>query len=282
MLKILAVAALLLGAPAAYSQTVSSCPTATPGTVWSKGEWLPCSTTVVYIAEPVPATAPVSDMRCPIAPATGVCVFSWQLGPKVLPTDQVWVETTAKPTGTWDEASRLKFASAPLLDCTTLVYQGAPITTVTPMSGYLGPGTTVTPVIGIITLSSPLPAGVTNYVPQAVFFDFSTSYVSLSGTPGEGLWNTTAQFSTDSAGNITAWSFGVSSHPSAITWYSIGSTQSGDTESLESIDGGPQQWWWTATNAAPGTWSCPLAQYAALQAQINALNAEIAKLEAAK
>src|SRR3984957_8477633 len=101
MLKILAVAALLLGAPAAFSQTVSSCPTATPGTVWSKGAWLPCSTTVAYIAQPVATTAVVSDMRCPIPPATGACVFSWQLGPKVLPTDGVWVKSTAFPNGTW-------------------------------------------------------------------------------------------------------------------------------------------------------------------------------------
>jgi len=109
MLKILAIAALLLGAPAAYSQTVASCPTATPGSTWNPTtQWLKCSD-LTYITQPVPTTAPVSDMRCG---STG-CVFSWQLGPQVKPTDQVWAKTTARPTGTWVGASTLTFASAP-------------------------------------------------------------------------------------------------------------------------------------------------------------------------
>jgi hypothetical protein len=163
--------------------------------------------------------------------------------------------------------------------CMSLVYTGAPITTVTLQSGgYLGPSTPVTPVIGIITLDGPLPAGVTNYVPGAVFFDFSTSYVALWGPAAQGTWNTTAQFTTDNSGNIIAWSFSLTSHPSAITWYGISSTQGGDTETLESIDSGPQQWWWTATNTAPGTWSCATTLAAELQTanqMIEALEAEL-------
>jgi hypothetical protein len=267
VLKILAVAALLLGAPAAYSQTVSSCPTATPGTVWSKGEWLPCSTTVVYIAQPVPATAPVSDMRCPIAPATGVCVFSWQLGPKVLPTDQVWVETTAKPKGIWDAASRLKFASAPLLGCTTLFYQGAPFVPLT----TTGPNATViVPPVGTITLAEPLPANAVNLAVTPVAWDFSSESPNLTSTSplnttdsGPG---TPFSFSTDANGNIIGWHFFVA-FAGGQPWQNFGlnsSNTSGNygttadyVGSSTYVAGAPSN---TASingnSATPGTWSC--------------------------
>lgn len=86
MLKI----AMLLFAQVTVAQ-VATCPTAVPGP-WATGTFLPC-TAVVYVAMPVPATAIVSDLRG--------AVGSWQLASSVLPTDQVWAQTTAVPAGTW-------------------------------------------------------------------------------------------------------------------------------------------------------------------------------------
>src|ERR1035441_4056332 len=109
MRKILAIAALLLGAPAAYSQTVASCPTATPGSTWNPAtQWLKCSD-LTFIAEPIPATALINDMRCNHVSDT--CVFTWMLPAHVLPTDQTWVKTTARPNGTWVASSTLRLPS---------------------------------------------------------------------------------------------------------------------------------------------------------------------------
>jgi hypothetical protein len=87
--------------------TVANCPTATAGAPWAAGAWLPCNGPATYIAQPVPTTALVTDMRCPIPPATGACTFSWQTSAGVKSTDQVWVKSAAKPNGTWVNASTL-------------------------------------------------------------------------------------------------------------------------------------------------------------------------------
>jgi hypothetical protein len=105
----------LLACVSVHAQTVASCPTATAGAAWAANAWLPCTPAATYIAQPVPATAIINDMRCP---ATGACALSWQNSSAVLPTDQVWVQTTAAPTGTWVLASTLKL--------------GAPITPIPP------------------------------------------------------------------------------------------------------------------------------------------------------
>lgn len=103
MLKYLAASVLLafLCVPAS-AQTVASCPTAAAGSAWPSGSWLPCSSPATYLsatsAQPVSATALVSDMRCP---AAGACVFTWQPASAVLPTDGVWAVTAAAPTGQW-------------------------------------------------------------------------------------------------------------------------------------------------------------------------------------
>jgi len=100
----LSVAILFVCTLSAHAQTVATCPTAVAGSAWPAGKWMPCVPAVSYIAQPIPATAIVNDMRCPIAPA---CVFSWQNPAKVLPTDQVWIKTSALPNGTWVKASTL-------------------------------------------------------------------------------------------------------------------------------------------------------------------------------
>jgi hypothetical protein len=102
---------LLIGANAAHAQTVASCPSATIGTVWAKGAWLPCATATAYLAQPLPLTAIMSDMRCPVG---GVCAFKWTNQAGMLPTDQVWAKTAAFPSGTWVKASTLTFASPPI------------------------------------------------------------------------------------------------------------------------------------------------------------------------
>jgi hypothetical protein len=89
------------------TDTVASCATATPGTAWAAGAWLPCKSSMAYVAQPVAGSAPVSDMRCPVPPATGACVYSWQIAAGVKSTDQIWVKTAAKPNGTWVNASTL-------------------------------------------------------------------------------------------------------------------------------------------------------------------------------
>ena len=47
---------------------------------------------------PVPTTALVTDMRCPIPPATGACTFSWQTSAGVKSPDQMWVKTRQSRT----------------------------------------------------------------------------------------------------------------------------------------------------------------------------------------
>jgi hypothetical protein len=203
MLKFLAIAALLLGAPAAYSQTVASCPTATPGSTWNPTtQWLKCSD-LTYIAQPVPATTPVNDMHCG---STG-CVFSWQLGPKVLPTDQVWVETTAKPKGTWVSASSLKFGGA-TQNCTRLIYIGAPQSYILKDNGA-SPSYNP-PIVGIVTLTAPLVPNLTNALVTPAAWDFSTSQEGLYSGSSLVALTSSFVFSTDGQGNITEWDFSAS------------------------------------------------------------------------
>lgn len=85
--------------------TVASCATAKPGAAWAAGTFLPCTAAAIYVAQPLAAAAIINDMRCPVP--SGTCAFSWQTASSVLPTDQVWVKSTASPNGTWVEASTL-------------------------------------------------------------------------------------------------------------------------------------------------------------------------------
>src|ERR1019366_9446931 len=157
----------------ASAQTVASCPTATPGSTWNPTtQWLKCSD-LTFIAEPIPATALINDMRCNHVSDT--CVFTWMLPAKVLPTDQTWVETTAKPKGRWVSASTLTFASAQpntaQSNCTTLVYKGAPLTIVP-----AGLDIPMPPLVGVIVLPAPIGLGNPG-TPQTVTptsFDFTS------------------------------------------------------------------------------------------------------------
>ena len=106
-----ALALIGLGAShAARAQSVASCPSATAGTVWPAKSWLPCKTAVTYVAQPIPLTTIMNDMRCP---TSGACVFSWLVASSVLPTDQVWTTTSAQTTGKWLYASQLSFVTTP-------------------------------------------------------------------------------------------------------------------------------------------------------------------------
>jgi len=269
MLKILAIAALLLGAPAAFSQTVSSCPIATPGTVWSAGAWLPCSTTVAYVAQPVAPTSPVSDMRCT---ASG-CVYSWQLGPNVLPNDQVWAKTTAKPNGTWVFASTLRFGNYASAQCTRFLYLGAPLT----MVSTTGPNTATvsSPVTGSVTLINPLPAnGTTTFAPSdggfvptpgLVSWDFSSQDPLLSSavSVGDPYAQPTFTFTTRD-GVIVGWNFTipyfqnleVGSYNESIK----SSSSNGDTVlvSVAPVPIPPDTvpYSITGSTSSPGTWTC--------------------------
>jgi hypothetical protein len=260
MLKILAVAALLLGAPAAFSQTVSSCPTAVASAAWAKGAWLPCSTTVAYIAQPVPATTLASDMRCPIPPATGACVFSWQLGPKVLPEDQVRVKTIAIPTGTWVKASTLKFAGAapsPFAQCLTYLYTGASFT----MSTTTGPNTTPisSPLTGFVILAAPLPAnGITVVTP--IKWDFGSP---LNFT-NQDAFDTPAVFSfSTQGGTIVSWQMSINyNNGGGVTQFNIAATSSVNGDSVQAdyfdAESNIPPTTIVGSSTSPGKWTCQL------------------------
>jgi hypothetical protein len=269
MLKTLAIAVALLGAPTAFAQTAASCPTAKPGGVWAKGAWLPCSTTPVFVAQPVAARTLVSDMRCP---ASG-CVFSWQLGPDVLPTDQVWVKTAAKPAGTWVKASTLQFATGPNAQCTKFLYTGAPFTLVTTVTGPNSPSVT-SPVTGSVTLVNPLPAnGTTTFAPTLAIpsvlagvasWDFSSQYAPINSTDAGGApWDLPTFTFTTSNGVIVSWMFTVPYfvEPDAGDSFrlSITGTVNGDTvtaDRREEIFPPLGESSITGSSSSPGTWTC--------------------------
>lgn len=106
MLKFLSVSILLAIAFAAHSQnTVATCPTAAPGTVWAKGAWLPGCPNVVYAAVPLQPTAIVADMR-------GGSVFSWMLATNVQSNDGIWGKSPTQTAGVWFNAVSPNFAIA--------------------------------------------------------------------------------------------------------------------------------------------------------------------------
>jgi len=139
---------LSLGLGVSQAQTVASCPTATPGTVWNATtQWLQCTSPVVYIAQPLPQSAIINDMHC----VGATCTFSWNVASAVLATDQVWIETTAAPKGAWVSASTLKLASTapPYTASATLVWtapttnvDGSPLTNLAGFNIYSGPSAT--------------------------------------------------------------------------------------------------------------------------------------------
>ena len=167
----LILAAWLLAPSMVEAQTVSSCPTATSGSVWSKGAWLPCPTTVAYIAQPVPVAALVGDMRF----TSGGLVFSWQPGKSILPADLVWVKTTASPAGTWVHASTLQLATAPVTQ--SLQISGAP-----PTTAGVGQFYSFSP-----NVVSPAGSSVTYVVSnKPAWAQFGAATGTLSGTPSTG------------------------------------------------------------------------------------------------
>jgi hypothetical protein len=274
MLKLLALVVVLLGAPAAFAQTAASCPTAQPGGLWAKNAWLPCSASPVYVAQPVAATTLVSDMRCP---ASG-CVFSWQLGPNVLPTDQVWVKSTAHPAGTWVKASTLQFATGtnPYAKCTKFLYTGSPFTLVT-TTGFNVQSVT-SPVTGSITLVSPLPAnGTTTFAPTQIIpsvlagvasWDFSSQLAAINSTDAGGApWNLPTFTFTTVNGVIASWTFTVPFlyHFAADSdsTVSITGTANGDTVEAhyQFAEGAPpfnEPSSVTGSSSTPGNWTCQM------------------------
>jgi hypothetical protein len=263
----------------ATAQTVASCPTATPGSTWNpKTQWLECSD-LTYIAEPIPATVLINDMRC--NHVTNICVFTWMLPAHVLPTDQTWVKTTARPNGTWVASSTLRLlsgAAPPQSNCTTLVYVGKPLT-VTGMQGTPDNPLPIVPLVGTVLLSLPLLPNLANQG-SIVAWDFSTEF-GLDGSfssDNAGLAGNPITFTTDANGNIIAWSmtlfnhigFGVSGVGMWIT-----STQAGDTVSVTGTDPahtGTVHFSATGTNTTPGTWICLadlIAETSSLQSQVS-------------
>lgn len=183
-MRILALLGLLLAASAAQAQTpnVGSCPTAIPGAVWAANSFQPCSTTPLYIAQPVSATAIISDMRCT---AAGVCTFTWQTASNVLATDQVWTGTPT--TGTWAKASTINGpwnTPNPPTNVTvahlswtpsTLDTTGKALTSQVTYSVWKG--STPTTVTNLVTTTTALAAtdSITSSVPVTVYYSVSAN-----------------------------------------------------------------------------------------------------------
>jgi hypothetical protein len=264
----------------ATAQTVASCPTATPGSTWNpKTQWLECSD-LTYIAEPIPATVLINDMRC--NHVTNICVFTWMLPAHVLPTDQTWVKTTARPNGTWVASSTLRLLSgaAPPQNCTTLVYIGKPLT-VTGMAGTPDDPFPIIPLVGTVLLSFPLLPNLANQeviLGYGVAWDFSTEFGQhyfLSEQAG--YYSNPITFTTDANGNIIAWNMTLRLYGGGIagTGMTVISTQDGDTVSVTGTDPahtGTVHFSATGTNTTPGTWICLadlIAETSSLQSQVS-------------
>ena len=145
-MRLALLATLLLSAMAGHGQalTVASCPTATSGTAWAAGTWLPCTPPAVYVAPPLPAGTLINDMRCASTP----CVFKWTNQAGILSTDQTWAKTTAAPAGQWIPASSVTWASsAPPYTATAIIVwvaptqntDGTPLTDLAGFNVYSGP-----------------------------------------------------------------------------------------------------------------------------------------------
>jgi hypothetical protein len=194
-MKYLALLALLLASPA-FSQTVASCPTATPA-AWSTGAFLPC-VSLAYIGQPVPATAVIGDLRG--------AVGSWQLASAVLPTDQVWAKTTAVPAGTWVLASTLTFATSapPAINSTAVLKWTAPTqnvngTALTNLASYnIYEGTSAATVAKVANVLAPATTyTVTGLTPGTYYF--TVTAVNSASPAVE-----SAQASPDAVGTVSA------------------------------------------------------------------------------
>jgi hypothetical protein len=224
---------------------------------------------------------------------------------KVLPTDQTWVKTTAKPNGTWVASSTLSLlsAAAPTINCTTLVYIGQPLT-VTSQLIQPGQGAPphLPPLTGIVMQSE-------TTIPLA--FDFSYTYDELiyangEGQPGNAPYNFANEpvnftLTPNSAGTaISTWNVSYEWSPQNPNNFSVVSTQAGDTVTWNYEYGNTVVY----SNTTPGTWECldtlftqlstaqsqsstlatqlarANAQITTLQGQLTAANAQIASLQA--
>lgn len=101
MLKYLGAALLALLCLPATAQTVATCASATPGTAFATGQWLPCTPPAIYL---VPAQGQI------VAKLNSGSGAGWVLSSTLLPTDYVWAETVAVPAGAWVKVSTLAFA----------------------------------------------------------------------------------------------------------------------------------------------------------------------------
>lgn len=169
-------------------------------------------------------------------------------------------------------------------NCTTLVYFGAPITVT---SSVAPPPLTMVPMAGVITLQEQqLSPGLVNQVLYPSAFDFSATWgplVTNNSPQANPYIGTSATFTTDSTGKITAWNVSISwsSGNGQPQIFTATTTQNGDTLTFTWTGDGPQTL--TGTSTTPGTWTCLadlIAQAAASQAQDTTLTAQVAALTA--
>lgn len=179
--KLLAALLLSVMGFSAHAQTAATCATAAPGTVWTPTTFLACNGTVTYVAQPIPANNITNDMRC--VAGTSTCVFSWMLASNILPTDQVWVKTTAAPNGVWVAASTLKIASTapPIITSTATLAWVAPTqntdgSALTNLASYnIYQGATAASLVKVANVAAP-----------------AASYAITGLVPGSYAWSVTA------------------------------------------------------------------------------------------
>jgi hypothetical protein len=175
--------------------------------------------------------------------------------------------------------------------CTNLVYTGGPFTS---FSATGSNATPLVPLAGTVTLAAALPANAVNLTVTPTAWNFPQPQISqLNSVDAQPLdVPETFTFSTDSSGNVTAWSISVVwgiffGHPNQQL--SAGSTQAGDIVSFDyNNPGEPPPNGGTSTtvgiSTAAGSWTCqalpavdPLvAVVAQLHAQVATLTVELA------
>lgn len=150
--------------------------------------------------------------------------------------------------------------------CPVLVYNGAPFNTVTSSAGNAQP--IASPVTGTIELPTPLGTNLINAQVVPTAWDFSGEYRGLNSVDDFMAWNApTFIFSTDSSGNITAWSMALlwnTSFGHPVWSGSVTSTLEGDVVNIAYFTVAPtptdpEHQSISGASAAAGTWSCKAA-----------------------